>query len=93
MGTIRVYSGSICFETDSSYGDTNSRWSSMCSLDFTSHFFLPLPLAALKRKILQKNVKQAPIIEKPEVDWHMRRFQVYQHLLQVTSHELCRLHL
>ena len=36
----------------------------MSSIDSTYYIFVPLSLVALKRKILQKNVKNVPIMEK-----------------------------
>ena len=57
MGTIRVFHGSICPTTDSSYGDAGFRQSSMSSIGLTYYFFLLLFFVFLKCKILQKNVK------------------------------------
>ena len=59
---------------------------------FQFHFLLFPPVVAGRLKTAntaKKNVKQAPMMEKAQVDWHISRLQLYQHLFQVNPYQLC----
>ena len=64
------------------------------ALSITLLTFPPIAPGRLKTpNTAKKNIKQAPMMGKAQVDWHICRLQVYQHLFQVKAHELRRVHL